>query len=250
MNPRASPNTSPRKQLASPQMIEADVEDFSCRLNISGTKRPAHTSPRPAHSSVKHKLFNPQTDPIPMRHTAEPESISDATSSSYAPRGLSANPPGLVREPSAHQRQLFDHRKDDPVRFSVLARPSSTNGNRPTPTSKSSADYVSASSTSSYAHSQVSSTFTLSSNTMGGSSASSAVFDRPTEEPGNNAFAVQLKRLYRGILALEGKILKEEADDNNGLDDGRVVVQGRGKEMTDEDAEVQKWNKMIGDHKQ
>jgi len=76
------------------------------------------------------------------------------------------------------------------------------------------------------------------------------VFDRPTEEPGNNAFAVQLKRLYRGISALEGKILKEEADDNNGLDDGRVVVQGRGKEMTDEDAEVQKWNKMIGDHKQ
>jgi len=43
--------------------------------------------------------------------------------------------------------------------------------------------------------------------------------------------------------------LKEEADDN-GLDDGRVAVQGRGKEMTDEDAEVQKWNKMIGDHKQ
>jgi len=84
---------------------------------------------------------------------------------------------------------------------------------------------------------------------MGGSSASSAVFDRPTEEPGNNAFAVQLKRLYRGILALEGKILKEEADDNR-LDDSRVVVQGRGKEMTDEDAEVQKWNKMIGDHKQ
>jgi len=85
---------------------------------------------------------------------------------------------------------------------------------------------------------------------MDGSSASSAVFDRPTEEPGNNAFAVQLKRLYRGISALEGKILKEEADDNNGLDDGRVVVQGHGKEMTDEDAEVQKWNKMIRDHKQ
>jgi hypothetical protein len=35
----------------------------------------------------------------------------------------------------------------------------------------------------------------------------------------NNAFAVQLKKLYRGV---EGKILKDEADD--GLDDGRVVV--------------------------
>jgi len=44
--------------------------------------------------------------------------------------------------------------------------------------------------------------------------------------------------------------LKEEADDDGLQDDGRVVVQGRGKEMTDEDAEVQKWNKMIGDHKQ
>ena len=58
--------------------------------------------------------------------------------------------------------------------------------------------------------------------TTDGSSASSAVFDRPTEEPGNNDFAVQLKKLYRGVSALEGKILKDEADD--GLDDSRVVV--------------------------
>ena len=192
--PRASPVQSPRKHPGSPQIIEADAEDFSRRLNISSSKRPAHTSPRTAHSSAKNnKLFNPQTDLIPMRHTAEPESISDATSSSYAPRGMSINPSGPLREASAHQRQLFDHRKDDPVRFSVLPRPSSTNGNRPVPTPKSSADYVSASSTSSYAHSQVSSNFTLSSNTTDGSSASSAVFDRPNEEHRNNAFTVQLK---------------------------------------------------------
>jgi hypothetical protein len=158
---------------------------------------------------------------------------------------MSTNPPGPLREAPAHQRQLFDHRKDDPVRFSVLARPSSTNGSRPVPTSKSSADYVSASSTSSYAHSQAS-TFTLSSNTDG-SSASSAVFDRPNEEHGNNAFAVQLKRLYRDISALETKILKEDAEES--VDDTRVVVQGRGKGVTHEDAKVQKWNKLIGDHK-
>jgi protein SMG6 len=184
-----------------------------------------------------------------MQRTAEPESISDATSSSYAPRGMSANPPGALRETSAHQRQLFDHRKDDPVRFSVLARPSSINGSRrPPPTPKSSADYVSASSMSSYPHSQVSSTFTFSSNTTDGSSASSAVFDRPTEEPGNNAFAVQLKKLYRGISALEAKILSEDADDG-GIEDPGIVVYGREKEISDEDPEVQKWNKLIGDHK-
>ncbi|KAH7905141.1 hypothetical protein BJ138DRAFT_1231965 [Hygrophoropsis aurantiaca] len=48
------------------------------------------------------RSFNPDTDPMPMRRTAEPETISDAAS---------------------HQR-LLDHRKDDPVRFSVLPRPS------------------------------------------------------------------------------------------------------------------------------
>ena len=74
------------------------------------------------------------------------------------------------------------------------------------------------------------------------------MFDRPTEEPGNNAFAVQLKKLYRGISALEAKILSEDADET-GLDDSRVVVHGRGKEISDEDSEVQRWNKLIGDHK-
>jgi protein SMG6 len=205
MNHRASPNLSPRTHQVSLQLVEADPEDFSRRLNISGSKRPAHTSPRPAHNTSKNNnLFNPQTDPIPMRRTAGPESISDATSSSYAPRGMSANPPGVQRETSAHQHQLFDHRKDDPVRFSVLAGPSFTNDSR-WPYPKTSADYLSASSTSSYAPSQVSSTFTLSSNTTDGSSASSAVFDRPTEEPSNNAFAVQLKKLCRGISAAEGR---------------------------------------------
>jgi hypothetical protein len=45
----------------------------------------------------------------------------------------------------------------DPIRFSVLAWPSFTNSGRSTPTPKLSNDYVSASSTSSYAHSMASS---------------------------------------------------------------------------------------------
>jgi hypothetical protein len=158
------PTTSPRKLLQSPQ---ADPDDFSRRLKISSP------GPRLAQSSKPHppKSFNPDTDPIPTRHTAEPESISDSTSSSYPPRELP-------------NRQLFDHRKDDPVHFAVFACP---NG-RPTPTPKSSGEYISASSRSSYANSVTSSNFTLSSNTTDGSSASSALFEpngrhRPSQSP-------------------------------------------------------------------
>jgi len=50
---------------------------------------------------------------------------------------------------------------------------------------------------------------------------------------------VQLKKLYRGISALETKILKEDAEDGS-PEDSRVVVQGCGKEVTDEDPEVRK----------
>ncbi|KAG1756261.1 uncharacterized protein EDB91DRAFT_1091560 [Suillus paluster] len=237
--------TSPRKTHLAPHVIvsrpEADPEDFSRRLKIS-------TSPRPHrdHSKQPHqgKLFNPNTDPIPMRRTAEPESISDVTSSSSPPRNT---PTSHQRDPPAN-RHLFDHRKDDPVRFavSVLARPSS-NGARPPPTPKSSGDYVSASSTSSYAHSMTSS-FTLSSGTTDNSSASSALFDtKPREDPSNNAFAAQLKKLYRSISTLETKILNEDADDY--VDEGRVLLQGRGREVSDEDLQQQKWMKLISDHK-
>ncbi|KAG1848042.1 hypothetical protein DFJ58DRAFT_890873, partial [Suillus subalutaceus] len=113
------------------------------------------TPPRHHHhikQTQQGKLFNPNTDPIPMRRTTEPESISDATSSSSPPRNT---PTSHQRDPPA-SRQLFNHRKDDPVRFAVLTRPSSTGG-RPPPTPKSSGDYVSTSSTSSYAHSLTSS---------------------------------------------------------------------------------------------
>ena len=182
-----------------------------------------------------------------MRRTAEPEAVCDATSSSYAPRGPSGSPNN--REMSAHQLQLFDHRKDDPVRFSVMASPLSTNDGRPTPTPKSSADYVSVSSTSSYAHSIASSSFTLSSGTTE-SSASSALFERkPSEETGNsNTFAVQLEKLYRGISSLETRILNEDVDDS-GTDEGRVLLKSRAKEVVDEAAEKQKWRKLIDDHK-
>jgi hypothetical protein len=103
--------TSPRKTLLAPHVVvsrpEADPEDFSQRLKIS-------TLPRHHHhikQTQQGKLFNPNTDPIPMRHTTEPESISDATSSSSPPHNT---PTSHQRDPPA-SHQVFNHRKDDPV---------------------------------------------------------------------------------------------------------------------------------------
>ncbi|EIW85261.1 hypothetical protein CONPUDRAFT_141912 [Coniophora puteana RWD-64-598 SS2] len=179
-----------------------------------------------------------------MRRHAEPELAPEANSSLHVPRNAAQR-----RDPSQNQR-LYDHRKDDPVRFSVLARPSSNNM-RQQAASKPSGDYVSASSTSSYAHSMASSSFTLSSGTTDNSSASSAVFDvhgKPKDDAGNNAFAVQLKKLYRNISALESKILNEDADDH--ADEGRVLLQSRSRGVSEDEAEQTKWVRIISDHKQ
>lgn len=93
-----------------------------------------------------------------------------------------------------------------------------------------------------------SSSFTLSSGTTDNSSASSALFDgKPREEPGNNAFAVQLKKLYRSISALESKIIAEDTDDNP--EDSFVLLHARAREVSDEELEQQKWIKLISDHK-
>ncbi|KAF8559498.1 hypothetical protein OG21DRAFT_1594361 [Imleria badia] len=208
-----------------PRKAPVDPDDFGRRLRISPPVR--QQQPKQHNNN---KLYNPDTDPIPTRRTHDPEPVSDATSSSYLPRNTA----------QTHQR-LFDHRKDDPVRFSVLARPSK-------PSSKGPPDHLSASSTSSYAHSIASSSFTLSSGTTDNSSASSALFEgKPHEEPGNNAFAVQLKKLYRSISALEAKILSEDTDDNP--DDSRVLLHPRARDISDDQLEQQKWLKLISDHK-
>lgn len=178
-----------------------------------------------------------------MRRTAEPEVISETGSSSYAPRNTLASP-----ERGAHHGRLFDYRKDDPVRFHVL-RAAPGNENRPTPTPKSSGDYVSASSTSSYAHSITSSNFTLSS-TTDGSSASSAVFDKqPREHASSSAFAQQLKKLYREISNLESRLLRE--DGQEAADEGRVTLKRPNSAVAEpEKAEKEKWRNFVTDHKE
>lgn len=198
-----------------------------------------------AHSSkLQGKLYNPDVDPTPtMKRTAEPDIISDTGSSSYAPRNTLSS-----QDRGAHHGRLFDHKRDDPVRFHVLARPNPANGNRPTPTPKSSGDYVSASSTSSYAHSITSSNFTLNS-TTDGSSASSAVFDQQNREhTSSGAFAAQLKKLYRSISNLESNLLlKDEGKDTT--DEVRISLKRPNESTESNESEKEKWKKFVADHK-
>ncbi|PFH52354.1 hypothetical protein AMATHDRAFT_74154 [Amanita thiersii Skay4041] len=232
------------------RQVDADHEDFSRRLKISAPaihSRPPQSQSKSSHNS---KLYNPDTDPVPIRCTTEPESDSDGL---HVPRtainGTSILAGGHHREDrGASQRQLFDFRKDDPVKFSASSRPQPPSQTRPIPTPKSSGDYVSASSTSSYAPS-VASSITLSSTTD--SSTSSALFDsqgQTHEQSSSNAFSTQLKLLYREITGLENKIKQEDSQDE--VDDGpeaRVMI--RGRETESDDIEKERWKRRIADHK-
>lgn len=68
------------------------------------------------------------------------------------------------------------------------------------------------------------------------------------DDSSNNAFAVQLKKLYMGITSLETKILNEDSNEG-GPEEGRIVLKEWGKNLLDDNIEVQKWTKLIGDHK-
>ena len=232
---------SPRR---STRVADADHEEFSRRLKISNppTPRPPLSHAKPAASS---KLFNPDTDPIPMRRTTEPESVADGL---FVPRpsGSAATPHRDDR--AGPQRQLFDHRKDDPVKFSASARSPQPSQPRLSQATRSSGDHVSAASTSSYAPS-VASSLTLSSTTD--SSASSALFDTSSqthEQTSSNAFSMQLKLLYREITSLENQIKQEDAqDDADDSLEGRVLI--RGKEIENFELEKEKWKRRLADHK-
>jgi protein SMG6 len=218
---------------------DADPEDFSRRLKISSSP-----SPRPSESTTKaRKLFNPDTDPIPMKRTTDPEPTSVSTGTQQPSRPPSTPSTNHRDDRGNTARHLFNHRKDDPVRFSVMARPQLSAPGRPSPAPKSSRDHVSASSTSSYAASISSSTFTLSS-TTDGSSTSSSLFDgRPNQDRAENSiFALQLKKLYREITNLETKVKQEDSmDDNDDVMSSRVVL--KGKEVENDDLEKEKWKK-------
>ncbi|KAI0670612.1 hypothetical protein C8Q78DRAFT_1170843 [Trametes maxima] len=264
---------------ASPSHMDADPDDFSRRLKISyGSPRTSHA--RPAANGSPGKLYNPNTDPVRRpAMTAEPEAMSDGASSSHSPRAVPArvSPSQPSRGgPDAH-RQLFDPRKHDAVLFSSQHRQHGSapphngtpNVGRPTPTPKSSGDWVSASSTSSvsYAHSTISSNFTLSSATTDSSSASSALFDssnpsRRSEDSTSsaNAFSRKLKELYRTISGLESRVLgndrdRERADDSErGVRGPGVLIKGRPASTgalrpgASDEEESERWRKLVTDH--
>ncbi|KAI0721532.1 hypothetical protein C8T65DRAFT_705109 [Cerioporus squamosus] len=267
---------------ASPSHMEADPDDFSRRLRISpNSPRTAHA--RPAANGSPGKLYNPNTDPIRRPAiTSEPETMSDGASSSHSPRAIQsrilqpAHPSRGV--PDSH-RQLFDPRKHDAVLFSSQNRHNGGTGSlgnspstgRPTPTPKSSGDWVSASSTSSasYAHSTISSSFTLSSATDS-SSASSALFDssnpagRRSEDSASsaNAFSRKLKEVYRTISGLESRLLGSERERERAEDSERtaqrvgVLIKGRpgssgtSKDAVTEESESERWRKLVLEHQQ
>ncbi|KAI0054255.1 hypothetical protein BV25DRAFT_1843798 [Artomyces pyxidatus] len=105
-----SPRRPPPAALTVAQSHQGYYTDDFTRLKIS-------SSPHPA------KLYNWDTDAVPVRRTAKPEATSDASSHASRPK------------PAPHpQQQLFNHRRDDPVSFAVQKRP--------TPTPKHSANYV------------------------------------------------------------------------------------------------------------
>ncbi|KAJ3767486.1 hypothetical protein FB446DRAFT_327400 [Lentinula raphanica] len=245
---------SPKKLLASPAVItkpllDAPADEFSRKLHISSSSSPSRITPTGPRQNQGSKLYNPDRDPIPtMRRTAEPEAMSDADSS-YAPRYTRSPSVTRERQRDMPARQLFDFRKDDPMRFAAHVRPQEKT--RVVPTPKSSGDYISAASS-------VSSELTLSSTTTSTTDASSApstIFDQSrhnarSEDSATNVFSNQLKRLYRNITSLESKIRDEDVELE---DDGRFSnrILRNGKEQTQEEgaAEMQKWSKRIEDHK-
>jgi len=242
--PSASRNTptSPRRH-ASPCVTvsrptqDADHEDFSLRLKISSSLSPILA--QPAHKQcASSKLFNPNTDPIPMRRTAEPEVMSDGTSSSYVhvPHAAASGPLKHRDKRCNFAWQLFDHP------FFCLSTV-------PAPRSQSTLADAQIS-RQSHAASISCSAFTFSS-TADGSSASSALFDGSPnhgpgiEDSGNTVLSLQLKKLYRNITNLETKIKQQDSTDKG--DDAsrntRVVV--KGKEVENEDLEKETWKKQI-----
>lgn len=140
------------------------------------------------------------------------------------------------RAPAPPQRQLFDHRRDDPLRFAALTQ-------RVHPPSSQHSSVMDQSSISSYA----SSTFTLTSNT--GSSHSSAPPDRLPEKGEHGVFIAMLKKVYREISDFEKKIRAHDEDDDEDDDKPGVITIARPGALS-EPTEVQDQLKVLVDQHQ
>ncbi|KAG8865920.1 hypothetical protein FRC20_009286 [Serendipita sp. 405] len=162
-------------------------------------RRPQETSPRRSSASSQHQqmrsrnLFNPESDPIPVIRPRQPQEP--------------VSPQSQHAQPQPPQRQLFDPRRDDPMRFAVL-----NNQAQQRQTSSSVQSSMDHSSISSYA----SSTWTLTSST--GTSQSSAPPEQPQDRDGTSKFVTMLKKVYREITEIEKKIKEwDNADEHDNL---------------------------------
>jgi len=155
---------------------------------VSRPTRGIHSSP--LESTTPSELYNPSAAGTILMYHQDSEILVE--------RGTSHPPsrPAILSCTQQHSPQypLFGHCEDDATPFSNMARLNSAPQitKPPTPSPRSSMDYVSASPTSSYAQSTLSSNFTLSTD---GSSASSALFDgKPRSETTGTVLSAQLKR--------------------------------------------------------
>ncbi|KAI0055170.1 hypothetical protein BV25DRAFT_1932002 [Artomyces pyxidatus] len=204
---RPSPRRPPHPP--SPKVLEPSTDAFN-RPKISSSHRRA-------------VLFNWETDAVLVRRTTEPEAVSDA--SSHASKSKP--------EPTQRlQRQLFDYRCEDPVRFTVQKRPTH--------------DYNSVSSVSSYAASFTSSNFILPLNsTTEDSSARTPLLKHKSRDDSKiNSFSAQLKKLYRDISTLEAKIVQEPGETS--ADNSLLLSKGW---TGSEESENGRWKKTMADHK-
>jgi hypothetical protein len=182
---------------------ESSSRDPRTQISLASGVR---TLPRnnPHHSLVfkqQVKLFNPDTDLIPMRCTTEPEASSEST-----------DVPRNNRDASQH-RQLFDPRKHNPVSFS------GAQARKQVP--KSSGDYVLSlpfPSTPTRSFRQIS-PFCLARQIDPPHHLRFLITTSLHDEPKTNAFSNQFKKLYRDISHLKTKLLADsgEPQDENVL---------------------------------
>ncbi|PVF98027.1 hypothetical protein CPB86DRAFT_705961 [Serendipita vermifera] len=196
-------------------------------------RRPQETSPRrPTLSNhqqeprTKH-LFDPNSDPIPKR----PRQIPDSNMTS----------PTHSQPPS---RQLFDYRKDDPVRFAVLNN--QAHRERQAPSSIQSSSVMDHSSISSY----TSSTWTLTSST--GTSQSSAPPEQATDKEGSSKFVSMLKRIYREIAEYEKKIKEWDNHEDGQIPSAAITMLKPGTSLAsvEESENSDPLRMLVAQHKQ
>ncbi|KAG8969236.1 hypothetical protein FRC03_003761 [Tulasnella sp. 419] len=191
-------------------------------------------APKPSGRLFNHHYDNPYP---PSRNRGmlqhrEPDQLSEASSTPPITRRHPASPP----QPQQPQRQLFDPRKDDPVRFSVLNR----NKQPPPPPV---GGYVSASSTSMSDTQSLGSNFTLTSATTSSSASNPQSPATREDASGTTIYINQLKRIYREISTLEERICSQADLLGEDIDptDPRQVKAAKAAE--------DKWTPLVAAHK-